>query len=134
MYFVLIIALFIAILLEATIIRLPLVFILLLCYSILNRSSKVFISAFVIGILLDLFALRTLGSTSIYFLLFFALLLLYQRKYEIKTYTFVLVSAFTGSYLYLLFFGGDTSVLRSVLCSILAAVIFGVGKKLKKRD
>ena len=134
MYFVLLISLFIAILLEATVLALPLVFILLLCYSILNRSGKVFLSAFAAGILLDLFTARLLGSTSIYFLVILALLLLYQRKYEIKSYLFVVISSFVGSYTYLIIFMGEAPILAALLSSVLAVIIFAIGKKLKPRE
>lgn len=134
MYFVLLVSLFIAILLEATIVSLPLAFILLLCYSILNRSGKVFLSAFLIGIFLDLFKARPIGVTSLYFLMIFALLLLYQKKYEIKSYFFVIISTFIGSYFYLLLINGDVIYLQAVISSLLAAVIFAIGKKVRRKE
>lgn len=134
MYLILLISLFISILLEATVVALPLAFILLLCYSILNRSSKVFLSAFATGIVLDIFKARVVGQTSMYFLVIFVLLLLYQRKYEIRSYMFVVLSSFIGSYIYLLLIAQSASFSRSAICSILATIIFAIGKKLRKRE
>lgn len=134
MFTILIFVLLVAILLEATVVSLPLAFILLLCYSILNRSGKVFISSFVIGLILDITSIRTLGSTSIYFLLFFAFVLLYQRKYEIRSYPFVIASSFVGSYAYLLLLNDSVSVLQAVISSAFSAAIFAIGKRLRKKE
>lgn len=134
MFIVLLISIFIAIFLEATVVSLPLAFILLLCYSILNRSGKVFISSFVIGLILDIASVRTLGSTSIYFLLFFAFVLLYQRKYEIRSYPFVIASSFVGSYAYLLLLSESASVLQAVISSAFSTAIFAIGKRLRKKE
>src|SRR5579859_116016 len=101
LFFLLIIATF----LEGTVTTLPLVLICLLCLTIFFRNLYLFIAAFFVGILLDAFALRELGETSIFFLLLIFLILLYQRKYEINSYPFVLIASFVGSLLYLLLFG-----------------------------
>ena len=132
MFLILLLALVIAILLEATVISLSLSFIMLLCYSILNRTGKVFISAFVTGLVLDLFLIRPLGSTALFFMIFFSFVLLYQRKYEIRTYPFVLVSSFMGSYLYL-FILDNAQFLQAVISTFLALIIFMIGKKLRIR-
>ncbi len=135
MFLVLLLALFIAILLEATIIVLPISFVLLLCYSILNRTEKVFLSAFFTGLVLDLFTVRQVGVSSIFFLVFFGLVLLYQRKYEIRSYPFVVVSSFAGSYLYLLLFQEGSWILFSAtVSSIIALMIYAIGKHLKKLE
>lgn len=134
MYFVLLISLLIAILFESTIVSLPLAFILMLVYDILNRSGKVFLSAFLVGLTLDIFTIRPLGATSIYFLLFFAVLLLYQSKYEIRTYFFVMVSSFIGSYLYLLFLTDNASFGRAGISSIIAVATYAIGKKLRRKE
>lgn len=131
MFVILLISLFISIILEATLIQLPLSFILILCYSILNRSGKVFATAFLAGILLDIFTIRPIGSTSIYFLLFLAVFLLYQRKYEIMSYPFVLISSFAGTYLYLLILGNGSSLLLAAISSIIAVAVFALLKSTK---
>jgi cell shape-determining protein MreD len=134
MYFILLISLFISILFEGALTTMPLAFILLLCYDVLNRSGKVFFSAFLTGLLIDLITVRPLGSTSIFFLLFFAMILLYQKKYEIRSYPFVIVSSFVGSYLYLLLLSDNNSASQALISSLLAIAIFFIGKKLRKKE
>jgi cell shape-determining protein MreD len=134
MFFVLILALFVSILFEGVLTTMPLAFILLLCYDVLNRSGKVFFSAFLTGLLIDLITVRPLGSTSIFFLLFFATILLYQKKYEIRSYPFVIVSSLVGSYLYLLLLSGNNSIGQALISSLLAVAIFSIGKKLRKKE
>jgi cell shape-determining protein MreD len=131
MYLVLLLSLFISILLEATILKLPLAFILLLCYSVLKRTEKVFLSAFFAGLLLDIFTLRSPGISSIFFLLFFAFVLLYQRKYEIKSYPFMLVSSFAGVYLYSIIFDLRSPFILAGTGTVIALAIFTLGKWLK---
>lgn len=131
MFIILLASLFIALLLEATVISLPLAFVLLLCYSVLNRSGKVLLTAFASGFILDVLTLRMLGASAIFFVLFFSFVLLYQSKYEIRSYPFVIVSAFAGSYLYLLLLSGSATMLRAIVSSIMAVLIFGIGRKLK---
>jgi cell shape-determining protein MreD len=134
MFLVLLLALCIAILLEGTLTTMPLVFILLLCYDVLNRSGKVFYSAFAAGILLDIVTVRPIGASAIYFILFFALLLLYQSKYEIRSYFFVAVSSLVGSYMYLSLLAQHRSLAQALLSSCLAVGIYAVGRRLRKKD
>lgn len=134
MYLILLISLFIAIILEGTLTTMPLVFILLLCYDVLNRSGKVFYSAFAAGILLDIVTVRPVGASAVYFILFFALLLLYQSKYEIRSYFFVAISSLAGSYLYLYLLAQNRSLGQAVLSSCLAVGIYAVGRKLRKKE
>jgi hypothetical protein len=120
LFLLLIISLF----LEGTLASLPLVFVCLLCLTIVLRSSVLFLVAFLAGILLDVFALRSVGETSMFLLGAIFLLFLYQRKYEINSYPFVLLASFIGSLLYLFFFGYPYAFLQAILCTIFAAIVF----------
>ena len=124
LFFLLIVALF----LEGTVTTLPLVFICLLCLTIFIRNLSLFIVAFLAGILLDAFALRSLGETSIFFLLLIFLILLYQRKYEINSYPFVLMASFLGSLLYLSIFGYGNAVWVACASAVIAVVIFAMSR------
>jgi len=95
----------ISIFLEGTVTALPLVFISLVILTIATRNLFLFVLAFFAGILLDAFALRQIGLTSIFLLICVFLMLLYQRKYEINSYPFVLLASFVGSVVYLFIFG-----------------------------
>lgn len=113
-----------AIIVEGTMTTLPLVLVCLLCLTILTRDTIVFLVAFVAGIFLDAFALRSIGGTSIFLLLFVFLILLYQRKYEIYSYQFVMVAAFIGSVLFLKMFGYDGILFQAGLVAIIAGILF----------
>lgn len=116
--------------LEGSISALPLVLIALLNMIIVKRDSAVFVSAFIVGILLDIFALRSIGETSIFFLAFVLLILLYQRKYEINSYPFIFFAAFFGSLIYLLIFGGSTIILLALCNALIAVLLFGITRLL----
>ncbi len=120
------ILLIISIFVESTFINLPLVFILLVVFCILKKSGYVFLSAFLAGILLDLTAVRFPGTSSIFFLLVLLMIMLYQRKYEINSYPFILVSSFVGTYMYLIIFNKHANLLQPFLCTILALVLYSV--------
>lgn len=127
--------LFILVLLEGTVTTLPLVFVFLLCALIVKRRRMVFYAAFIAGLFLDLFTVRTIGSEIIFFLLFFYLVLLYQKKYEINSYPFVMVSSFVGSYLFLLIFGYGIQLGKAFISCIFAVIIFaGLSLKFKVQN
>ncbi len=129
----LLILLFFSIILEGTITALPLVLICLICMTIVLRDSFIFLLAFFAGILLDAFALRTLGGTSIFLLVIVFLILLYQRKYEIITYPFVLISSFVGALLYLIIFGYSGALILALVSTAIAVLLFMI-YRLKVKD
>jgi cell shape-determining protein MreD len=114
----------ISIFLEGTVAKLPFVFISLVILTIAMRNLVLFILAFFAGILLDAFALRPIGETSIFLLLCVFLMLLYQRKYEINSYPFVLLASFVGSLIYLLVFGYAGAIWLASLSTIVAVLLF----------
>ena len=114
----------ISVLLEGTVTTLPLVFVCLLCLTILQRNALIFFFAFVSGIFLDVFALRPLGETSIFLLTVTLLIILYQRKYEINSYPFVIIASFLGSFAFLFIFGYSDAFLQAGLCALIAIVLF----------
>lgn len=126
MFYFLLFLLALAVLFEGTVTMLPLVLICLLCLTIVTRDTIVFVAAFVAGILLDVFALRTVGITSLFLLSFVLLILLYQRKYEIYSYQFVMVAAFMGGLAFLLLFGYPQAIINAVVGAIVAACFFAL--------
>jgi|SRR5216683_5219682 len=126
MVFFFLFLLIVATFLEGTVTTLPLVFICLLCLTIFMRNLFLFIFAFLVGIFLDVFALRAIGETSIFLLFIVFLMLLYQRKYEINSYPFVLIASFLGSLVYLLLFSYQHVLWQSILSSIIAVILFGI--------
>jgi hypothetical protein len=57
--------------------------------------------------------------------------MLYQRKYEINSYPFVIFSSLAGAYAYLLLFG-RASIFQAGVCSVLATVLFTIGGMVKR--
>jgi len=113
-----------AILLEGTITSVPLVLDVLLVVYILKRKSSLFILALISGIVLDVFSVRTLGLSSIFFISFLCIVFLYERKFETTTYPFVFFSSFLGGASYLLIFGYDHVLEQAVVNSIIAVLLF----------
>ena len=120
----LIVLFFLAFLLEATVTTLPLVLLALLCLAVARRKSWVFSLAFISGILLDILLVRTVGITSLLFLIFLFIILLYERKYEIRTLPFVVISSFVGTLLYGMVFSLPFLFLQAVLSSIVTSIVF----------
>lgn len=115
-----------AVLLEGTVTTLPLVLVCLLCFLIIKRSRIIFYSALIAGLILDLFTLQPLGSSALYFIVFLYLVILYKKKYEINSYPFVIVSAFLGSFLFLLLFGYANALISAGISSGIAVILFTV--------
>lgn len=125
MFFLLLILLVFAVFIEGTLTTIPLTLICLLCLMIVRRDAMIFPLAFLAGLLVDAMTLRPLGSTSLFLLTFVFLILLYQRKYEIYSYQFVMVASFVGSIVFMTLFGYENVVLQSLLSAIIGGIIFG---------
>src|SRR5882724_4709879 len=124
MKFLLGILLAIFILLEGTVTTLPLVLVFLLCITILKRDGVIFPIAFVAGLLLDLLTVQTVGEKSIFLIVFVFLVLLYQRKYEINSYPFVVFAAFFGSLGFGLLFAIGNVFGQALLSALVASILF----------
>ena len=114
------------VILESTVFPIAPTFVVLLLFTIYRKDKSVFAASFVAGLLLDLMLVRTPGLTAIFFLVVTFLILLYQRKYEIRSFPFVIVSSFAGSYLYLTFFGSGNLFVQAGINSIIAVSAFVV--------
>ncbi|MBI2622534.1 MAG: hypothetical protein HYW64_00340 [Candidatus Levybacteria bacterium] len=72
---------------------LPLAFILLVVFYALKRETWLFIAAFFAGVVLDVILVRTIGATSLFFVIFLFLEELYARKFETATFPFILFAS-----------------------------------------
>lgn len=126
MLYFLIALLCISVIVEGTVTTLPLTLICLICFTVIKRDTSVFLPAFFAGIFLDIFHVQQVGITSISFICFLFLILLYKKKYEIYSAPFVLIATFFGSFFFLLFTKAEDVFLQSTLCSILAVLLFTV--------
>lgn len=133
MFFTLLILLVFAVFIEGTLTTMPLTLICLLCLMIVRRDAMIFPLAFLAGLLVDAMTLRPLGGTSLFLLTFVFLILLYQRKYEIYSYQFVMVASFVGSIVFMTLFGYENVVLQSLLSALFGGVIFGFIKLTSKQ-
>jgi len=114
-----------ALILESTITTMPLIFITLLCLTVVLKENWIFFFAFIFGLMLDLVTFKTPGLSSTFFVVFLFLALLYRSKFEIATNYFVLVSSFIGSFIFLLIAGYTNSIiLESIISSIIGVVLF----------
>jgi len=122
-----------ALILEASLTTIPFVFLCLLCLTVLLRENWLFAFAFFFGILLDLVSFKTLGTSSAFFVIFLFLVLLYQRKFEIATNTFVFFASFLGSLGLLFLLGYNNSIiLQSLISSFIGLLLFWVLGKFVK--
>ena len=123
-----------ALLIEGTVTTLPIVLLFLLVFTVLLRSHAIFTLAFFAGLLLDLFAIRPLGQTSLFFTILLLLIFLYERKYEIATFPFVLFSSFLSVFLYIKLFGYENAFLQAVFGMVLAGLLFKVVSVFKRSE
>ena len=117
---------FISMLLEGALTTLPLTLICLLCFTIIKRDTSVLPLAFATGFFLDIFRVQSIGTTSLFFICFLFLVLLYQKKYEIYSAPFAMISALLGSAVYLWVFGHKEIVPLAIVSSAVATILFAI--------
>lgn len=120
----LLLLLFAVFVLEVSVTTIPLVLDVLLILSILERKPWVFLAAFILGLLLDVSAVRVLGQSSLFFVIFLFLVSLYERKFETTSSYFVLFLSFFGSLVFLLVFGYNFAFWQAVVSSLLSFLLF----------
>lgn len=130
MWIILTLILFFATILE-TITTIPLALIVLLCLYIVFEKPTLFILAFFSGLFLDLFLLRILGQSSLFFVLFLIVVFMYERRFEIKTLPFVFIASFLGALFYLLTYGNNYVLGQTLVSSVIAVLLFNGLKKLE---
>lgn len=119
------ILLFLAVSLEASITTIPLTLIILLIFYLAWKEKVLpVVLAFIVGIILDAIQVSNLGFRSIFFVIFLFVVSLYERKFGVKTYPFVFLSSFLGSFLYGVIFDLERPFLQAILTSFLALFLF----------
>lgn len=125
--------LLISVLLESTIITLPLTLLIILFSAVVLRDNDVFILAFFSGLFLDILTIGAIGLSSLFFVTFIMLIFLYQKKFEIESLSFVSIVALLGSFLYL-FITSSNHLISGVLFSVIfISISFFVFKKTRKK-
>ena len=122
---ILIVLFLLSIFLQSSVTTIPLFFLVLLSFFVLERKEWIFFLAFLGGIVLDVLSFRNIGESSIFFVLFLFLVSLYERKFETATVYFIFVSSLLGSILFLgLFYNTGSLILESIISSLLGVLIF----------
>ncbi len=112
------------ILLESSVISMPLLFNILLVWFILSKDTGVFFLAFVAGIVLDTLLVQKMGISSLYSIVAIFIVILYEKKFETQTVPFVVLSSFLGSLGYLLITHQQYIVQQAFLSALLSSVVF----------
>lgn len=131
--FLVALSIFISIMLQSTVTTLPLVLLIILFLSVVNRSNDVFLIAFLSGLFLDLLTLGRFGVSSLFFITFVFIIYSYQRRFEIETLHFVIIFSLVGSLIYLMLTGSDHAVSQTILATIISSLSFMVFKKFNKK-
>jgi hypothetical protein len=126
MIFSFIILLIFSVLAEGVVTTLPLTLVCLICFTIFRRDTSVFPLAFLAGLFIDIFRVQPLGVTSLFYICYLFLILLYKKKYEIYSIPFVMLSTFSGTFVYLLLFQSGASFMLALVSAGIAVVIFAV--------
>lgn len=106
------------VLLQGSLISFPLVFLVLLTIAIRSKKTWIFPLAFILGVILDSFYLKTPGTTSIFFLIFLFAVFVYERKFEVDSLSFIFISSFLGSMILFVILGETNILFKSVITSI----------------
>lgn len=123
-YLLLTLSLFICLILESTITALPLNFLVLFIFTVFWQDELVFVFAIISGCILDALLFRSVGVTSVFFVLFLGLVLLYRQKFEIHTIYFALTFCLIGSVCHFLLFGYTNLLVQLVLMVFLTTVVY----------
>lgn len=119
-FLLLLITFFLAVILEITVIKIPLSLILLLVLFVRNKTPVIFFLALIVGAILDLSRVQVIGLTSIYFLIVIFLVFLYDKKYEIDTLSFIVISSVIISAINAFIY--DMPVLTHVFLSLILGI------------
>lgn len=114
---------FLLIVILSAITTIPLAIALLVVATVVFKKSWVLFAALGIGLFLDLFLLRPLAQTSLFFVIFVFVIWLYERKFETQTLTFVFISTFLGSLIYMIVFGYNNVLLQSLVSALLGILL-----------
>ncbi len=118
--------LFLLVIVVNTLTTIPFSIAVLVVCNVIFRKPWVFFAGLFLGLVLDLFSLRTLGQTPLMFTLFIFIVNLYERKFETQTLSFVFFTTFLGSFFYLWFFGYQMIFIQAFINALLSVLLFRV--------
>ena len=103
---------------------LPLPLLLLLTAAVVVKKTWIFPIALLTGLLLDIFLLNPLGKTSLFFVIFIFIILLYDKKFDIQTFHFVFLASFIGSLTYFIAFQVSNILTQALISAIITTLLF----------
>jgi len=121
----------VSLILEGSITSLPLVLLSLLIFRIAVSDNSGFLMAFLSGIILDIFLVRPVGQSSIYFLIILFLIGMYEKKFEVNSLLFIMLATFTTSLVYFLVFTSPSILIQTIFMTFLSGFLYVV-LRLKK--
>ena len=130
MKLLIIILLTISLILESSITTIPLILLVLLVSTVVIKDDIVFLLAFIFGILLDVLTFKTIGLSSAFFTFLVFLILIYEKKFEINTLSFIAFSTLLSSFLFLIFFQRGNIIVQSLVSTAIGLIFFAAFKKL----
>lgn len=125
---------FFAVIAQGELSSFPIILDVLLISYILTRSTKIVTASFISGIFLDIFTVKTVGISSMFFVVFLFLVFLYERKFEITTLPFVLITSFLGSLGYLVLTQDTILFFESLVSAIITVGLFTVIFRIRKHE
>ncbi len=120
----------VSLLLECFVINIPLVLVSLIALTVIKKNYQMFFAGFILGIFLDILSFRTVGVSSLFFITFIFLILLYEKKFEITTNYFVILASFVGSFAFIFINHLHNLFLSSVISVFLGLMLFNIYKKI----
>lgn len=124
--FLIVIILFFALFCEISFVSLPLVLLALLLLGIIFKEFWIFPVGFGMGIVLDMLSFRTVGVSSIFFVVMLGIIFLYDRKFEVQSLPFTVIFSFLAALGFGLIFKSEQSIFLALITSFLAGGIFYV--------
>lgn len=101
----------------------PFVFVILTAVAIKEKRTWIFSLAFFSGLILDSLYFKTIGTTSIFFLLFVFALFTYERKFETNSAFFIFASSFLGAMVLFLILGDNFILFKSLITAVLTMAV-----------
>lgn len=115
--------LILALILESTIIKAPLVLSVIAAISSIEKVETVFLVAFIAGLILDVITFSTPGLRSLFLISFVFMIYFYERKFEINNLLFVIFSSVVGSFIYIVLIYPNSFFLLQMGISVVTSVL-----------
>ena len=119
-----VILILVSVLLQVSVTTIPLVLLLFLNAVVVAKKTWIFPIAFLTGLALDILLLNPLGETSLFFMVFLFIILLYDKKFDIQTLPFVFLASFIGSFVYFIAFQISNIFVQSLISAAVATSSF----------